>query len=108
VAAFPATLKLSNRPRAKTDRIIAVSNRALRARHVVRTSIIPKCWWFHHRSIQRDNAVMPDCATDITFSEVNARTGDMNLMHRHRNSSARIVLKLRLQTAMRADQAVYP
>jgi hypothetical protein len=70
VAAFPAALRASHRPRAKTDRIIAVSNRALPAGHMVRPSIIPKCRWLHDRSIQRDDAAMPDRPTKITLGEM--------------------------------------
>ena len=74
MAAFPAALTASNNPSAKTDRIIAVSNRVLPATDVVRPSIIPKCRWFPDRSIQRDDAVARDCVTEITFGEMNART----------------------------------
>jgi hypothetical protein len=60
VAAFPAALREINSPKAKTERIIAISNRALPARHVVRPSITPKRWQLHDQSIRREDVVMPE------------------------------------------------
>ena len=80
VAAFPAALREINRPKAKTERIIAVSNQALPAGYVVRPSIIPKRWQLYDQSIRREDVVMPE----VYKTEAHRRWagGPRNSLHR--------------------------